>query len=432
MKYFKDKGKTHVCVLFFSVMILANCFAQKLIVAEFDKDNCRLVGLDSNQFKKGNSYIIRVEKINRVFIDTEYKTGSVNLIQKIPESLKPYFNFQVLGSLNSLNVGGDSAIVRSIDSIYQISIDNISKISELHNKLLDEKNKCQSNLFDCGFDLKSMSGIIKNIFNGINTSDFENEILTKYFYSKSVLVLLGNYLDNIQPGNQIFHSLIEKKSKLEALLLRFSEKNMYKDIEFFNDLKGIKDDIQIGPINIVKDLFVLELDLIDKLTGDTLCKINEKIYPKNEISLNFSSGLYLNNLTNSQYYLSRRNDETNFIFEENTWGNDIVAGALLNLNFLSISKINTMLNLNIGASISIFTGKPKFLTGTGLVIGNPEKIAINFGYIWGAKINLSNSVLFDGSAPFISSSISKIPTYTNIERGGYLGFSYFIFSAEKE
>ena len=83
-----------------------------------------------------------------------------------------------------------------------------------------------------------------------------------------------------------------------------------------------------------------------------------------------------------------------------------------------------MAGISIGATLSPFDGKLRYLTGASFLFGEQKFIAVNAGIAFAKMSVLSNAIYHDQSGYYQSKDLSTINTVERIISGFYIGLTY--------
>src|SRR5690606_24363803 len=131
---------------------------------------------------------------------------------------------------------------------------------------------------------------------------------------------------------------------------------------------------------------------------------------------------FLNTLYQKEFFLAPRNDEVNGVLEESKFRGDLAVGALAHLTY----RFHPDLRMGpaIGASISPFAGKVRYLLGISGFVRKQKIVGVSTGLAIGQVNVLSGSVVRDGYGPYLPENVNKIPTFTRTSVGFYVGLTY--------
>ena len=123
-------------------------------------------------------------------------------------------------------------------------------------------------------------------------------------------------------------------------------------------------------------------------------------------------------------------DRFNFVEQENENLNDISLGALSHISYKV--KSNIALGFNLGAALSPFDGKTRYLTGGSVIFGKKNIVAISLGMATAKTKVISNQVENLESNLTLPRTITTVPMYSKWNNSFYFGVSYNIPKLKKE
>jgi hypothetical protein len=152
---------------------------------------------------------------------------------------------------------------------------------------------------------------------------------------------------------------------------------------------------------------------------DTLLTRAIRFYRINYISIDFTAGFFGSNLYSPSYHFT---DSLGHIAKESGSKLDISVGGLFHTYYVWGPAFK--IGLCVGAGISVWDSKPKFLIGPSIVIGRSKEFSLSGGYAYASIPVPSNAV----NTNFQSSVETAVPTYNKTMTGFFLGVTYNIIS----
>nr|WP_298923035.1 hypothetical protein [uncultured Allomuricauda sp.] len=153
------------------------------------------------------------------------------------------------------------------------------------------------------------------------------------------------------------------------------------------------------------------------------------IWVKGGLKIDVSAGLFITNLVDKDYSLTKISDATETelaksVINENNQGDFRYGfGSLVHTSFRNSRWVRP--SLSFGA---VFIGdqnpKVQLLTGVGLVLGKKQRIIINYGLAMGSVSKLSNGLLADGTTEYEFTSDDTIPKTERFSFGQFFGITY--------
>jgi len=205
--------------------------------------------------------------------------------------------------------------------------------------------------------------------------------------------------------------------------------NFLSCVNFIENSRNARDYIEYIPFKAEKDLVDLRVIFTDKYTKDTIYNSSLPFYTSRNFSFDFSSGFFLSFIHEDLYYLEKRDSLTNNVLPENNSASDISIGALGHLSWKFTSWFKA--GISIGAALSPFDAKTRYLIGSSAIFGREKQLGINLGCALARMDLLSQKVREDTAGKYLPADIKDIPTYKKIQPGLYVGITYNLISGKK-
>lgn len=366
--------------------------------------------------KDNKEYVLMLTHVNSAHVDVVSQLRAYDYITELPDILKPIFlgipNNNVMGQFELESNRENTRLFLKAMNYYE----KLQKIRIAGNHYY-EKTKFNPIPGDTIpiYKLKKELGFnnIKEMANQLIMSEqFILSAIESYIYS-------FENIDIREPILEIVHAeyatLINIKSRIERGDYR-------KSLQFLIDSESATSEIYIDQFTASKDVTTVNLKVVNRYTGGTIYEgdLNFKTY--NNWTFDFTTGFFLSNIIEPQYYLEHRDDVFNSIIEEDIGEIDISIGALGHFSYKFSPSL--IAGISVGASISPFDGKLRYLTGLSLLFGEQKYVGLNIGVAFAKMTSLSNSVSQDRGGYFQPKDITTINTVDRIESGIYLGLTY--------
>ncbi len=182
--------------------------------------------------------------------------------------------------------------------------------------------------------------------------------------------------------------------------------------------------ISIASFTATGDVVDVALQLVDTYTNTTLLEETLSFATYKNFSFDFSTGFFYNNLVEPEFYLKQNeNEEGNvYIQEENKSNTDISVGALGHFTYKFLPEWRG--GIALGAAISPFDGKLRYLLGPTLIWGGQKQLSLTFGLALAQMDELSSAVIRDKTGAYLPSNVGDIPTVNKLQKGFFIGITY--------
>lgn len=270
-----------------------------------------------------------------------------------------------------------------------------------------EKGQKVKDLLAAEFEIANSSGL---------ESKVKKDIIEFNAISDALLTLLAKRLE--QPDSLQTDSLLLAKYiplKIADNYVKTNSGNFVKSIKLLNAMSVCKNHFVSSPYYLKGDFTQLNVKLLKNNyynASDTLLKEQKMLYSRNYFKFDFSAGFFGNTLINQDYYVDTLANE---IRTENNIKQDISIGALLHFKYVATSWFK--ISPSVGAGLSPFDGKTRYLAGASLIFGRRNEVAFSGGVAIAKLRTLSGAI----SNPFYGTEAN---TYEKWESGLFAGISY--------
>jgi len=407
----------------------AFCYSQELIELKFDPVKKEFdKKTESVKVKSGVSYKVKITGLNTSVFDYGIKIKSYTLTSPVPDILKPFLpdiskilrldstKFSMLGEVV------ETAFGLNLNRLYAESKVKYDKLCQLKivSDSLYEHTKSKININEAYAALND----IKKIFEANSLNEIKRQVI---LFSKYIILAQEIYKNEI--GKKPNDEMIINYNELSCIYDTIKTKNYLLYVTFIENSLKAKDYIESRPFKAEKDIIDLNLTFVDNYVKDTVYKSSLSFYIRGNLSFDFSTGFFYNNLHENSYYLEKRDTLKNNVFIEKCSTSDISFGALGHFSYKFLNWFKA--GLSMGAALSPFDGKTRYLLGGSLIFGRKNELGINGGLVLAKLKVLSNSVKNDEKGNYVPVSITSVPTYEKIKSGFYIGLTYNITSTKK-
>ena len=405
--------------LFILTIILTIPFgleAQKEIEVHFDYHTSSLSVRDSAALQVGDRYRLKIYGVNAAYIQDHTSVRSYRYISPIPEILEPilpgipgsdvfdHFDIRPSGQreffLKSLRFFNEMEVIRSeSDDLYTRT--RFYPDPALATQKMDR------------------------IHATFDTTDLQYIAAQVAYYRDYILAAESIYNANVSkvtlmtPDADI---VIREQARLSRIADKILQIDYVRLLGYIAQSTVAYDFILTDIFTARNDVTEVRLALYDSYLSDTIYTGFLDFDTQKSWSFDFSTGFFLNTLYQKEFFLAPRNDEVNDVLEESKFRGDLAVGALAHLTY----RFHPDLRIGpaIGASISPFDGKVRYLLGISGFVGKQNIVGVSTGLAIGQVNVLSGSVVRDGFGPYLPENVNKIPTFTRTNVGFYLGLTY--------
>lgn len=430
--------------LLFTILPLFLC--SQNILEYSTKENKLTSGKD---IKAGEKYQIKITGVNSSKINLDLDTKYSQYEVKVPDILKPILG-TTLENYSPPSVGASiyqiplfeiqerlKLLTRLSNSIYKLDDTDMSKFKSMAKDSLNylinqyasvddfKKSKISTLKFDYNKDVE------KNIKDPLLLADKENIEKVKKAIQKDIRILALIHQHAFakigRKNEELDDRYILSIYELEQLI---NQKYLEK-YSFLNNAIIAKDHILSKKFGTKKDVVSVEAKIYNSISKDTTLTTKFDLYTKHKWVFGFSFGGFYNQIGEQSYFIENNPDtlETfNYLRSENSNLNDVSFGALSHLSYKI--KSNFAVGINLGAALSPFDAKTRYLYGVSTIIGRKSQVALNFG-VASAKINtLSAQVTEMGDNLTIPRTVTTVPVFSDWNHSFYFGISYNIFKTK--
>ncbi|AOW16495.1 hypothetical protein LPB03_02995 [Polaribacter vadi] len=457
-------------LLFFLFVFTIQAQHDILLTYDSDKND---ISADRTEIVSKREYNIVLDNVNSAIVKATVKLRYFDIASDIPEVLKPILNIsssdqisfdkdnksmfmEAISEIEALELLDEEAIlyINKKDSIKENKgIEN--KLSELEFKKLQEhvQTDILENLYSLAKEKSALLDTLTNKINNLYTRTLvnpdtakalivEQDILQNFRVSNKndLIIEVSRAVYFIKATEVLFKLRLEKidtpsikitmlYAYLKEIETKLSVTEYIKDIKFLYVSKTAKSIITLESFKAKNAGLQAEVVLINKRTNDTIKTQKINFYTKQNVTFDFSSGFFHSNKVDQGYYLEKRDTLINNVLKENPKKGDISIGALGHISWRYTSSFKA--GFNLGASISPFDGKTRYLIGVSAIFGRQNQIGFNIGTSFTKIKELSNAVKEDNLGLYVNSSVTEIPTFDRIRRGIYFGITYNVTSTKK-
>lgn len=391
--------------------------AQEEIQVVYDEDQRTVVLIpDSRVIRAGQTYRLKIFHINPAYIKRHTHVRSFRYISPIPEILRPimpgipgsdvfdHFDIQTSGHreffLKSLQFFNELEKLRSVsDDLYART--RLEPNSSLANTKLVQIHS----IFD--------TAVLPDIVSQIN------------YYQDYILAAESVYKTNIKKvtlQTPEAGAVLGEYARITRIADIIRETDYVHLLDYIIQSTTVRNYIFSDLFTGEKDLTEINLTLYDTYIRDTLYSGILTFRTEHNWAVDFSTGFFYTDLYQKEYYLDERSSKINNIIEENKFRGDVSVGALAHISYKF--KPDLRIGPAVGASISPFDGKIRYLAGISAFFGKEKIAGISAGVSLGQFKVLSGSVSRDGMGPYLSAGEKKIPTFDQTKAGFFIGFTY--------
>ncbi|ULC58197.1 hypothetical protein MBM09_09730 [Flaviramulus sp. BrNp1-15] len=413
-----------ISLIFLIFSITTFLYSQDTIQIKYDTISKKVSLKDlPKKLVHNNKYLLKLVDINTSHIKVNEELNAYEYVSDIPEILKPIF----LGTPNSNIMNSfeiDTANYKT--NLFLTAMHHYDKLESIRSTGSEYYDKTKFNpkpndtiaiaMLKQKLKLKSNIELVNQLK---NSEQFILSALTSYEHNFEKIPLTDSKLE-------ILHGEYATLKNIKLLI----DKGTYrKALGFLLKSLKAKDFINIKTFKGVKDLTSIDLQVINTFTNDTIFedKLSFKIY--NNWSFDFTSGFIYSDVSESKYYLSNRNAEFDNVIKEDIANFDVSIGALGHLSYKFSPSF--MAGVGIGASLSPFDGKLRYLTGLSLLFGEQKFIGLNVGVAFSKIKTLSDVIMKDNAGYFQPVDQTEINTVERVETGLYIGLTYNFFNKKK-
>lgn len=417
-----DIKKASFIILMFSITTFL--YSQDTIQITYDAKSKKVILNDlPKKLMHNNEYLLKLVKINTAHIKVIEEVNTYAYVSDIPEILKPIFlgipnnnvmNFFEIDTLNYKT------------NLFLTAMHHYDKLESIRSTGSNYYGKTKFN--PTPNDTIPIAKLKKKL-----ELDSNIELVNQLKISEQfILSALTSYEHNFEkipitdPKLEILHS---EYAMLQNIKLLINKGTYRKSLGFLLSSLKAKDFINIKKFKGAKDVTSIDLQVINTFTNDTIFddELNFKIY-KNW-SFDFTSGFIYSDISESKYYLSNRNAEFNNVVKEDILDYDVSIGALGHISYKFSPCF--MAGIGIGASLSPFDGKLRYLTGLSFLFGEQKFIGLNLGVAFSKIETLSDAIMKDNNGYFQPVDQTAINTVERIETGLYIGLTYNFFNRKE-
>lgn len=399
-------------------------FSQEVLLLDYNPTNNTLHrSINSEKVKAGKKYTLKLRAINSAHVSVLSKITISEFVSEIPEVLAAILpgisdntifnifgvteNGQRKAFLNALKSYNELELLRKTSDALYIA----TKFSPNPEQAMAKRDALKISLH-----LKSLDELAIKI--------------TQYTYF--ITALLESYSNQLKilaledPNHTIILTEYATLKRIETKLTQVDYANKLRFIQ--NSLKATSH-IEIDTFKAKKDIIDVELKLYDSFTKTTFYSNTISFKTYQNFSLDFSTGFFYSNIVATKYYLSPKDEHTNYVLKDKVDKNDVSIGALGHVTYKFTSNFSG--GIALGASISPFDDKLRFLLGPSFIFGNQKQLSLTFGLALAQVNQLSDAILKDETGYFLPSELTEISTVKKVDTGLFFGISYNLTNKKK-
>lgn len=429
--------------LLICTILIANinfCFSQEIIDLNFDLKKKELSPKSKKiKFKSGKTYQVKIHNVNTSYMGSKLETESYILYSSTPDILTPIF----LGITGNSQFYNNSK--KQADNLNpKILVDSCMTLNKIYKRAMENYNNLRAlkrnsdSLYSWSQDkttkiqADSIKSIVFKIF-GDDSIDSFLDLKRKVNLSINYIVvsneLFKGKIENMRTEELINNNIIEHYAELRYVTKVIQSDNYYKYVKFIENAINPDTIIYSKPFIAEKDIVDLNITIVNNYKIDTLYNSSISFYTSKNCSFDFSTGFFYNNLQENSYYLEKRDTLVNNVLKNDNIPFDLSFGALGHISYKITNY--TKIGFSLGAALSPFDGKIRYLIGGSIVFGRNKQVGLNGGLALVKMNTLSNLVQNDEIGAYVPISVVEVPTYGKIQKGFYIGITYNLTSKKK-
>lgn len=369
-----------------------------------------------NKVKAHKDYLLILTHINTAHVTATSSFNAYSYVSELPEILKPIF----LGVPNNAVLGQFQLKATETNTrLFLKAMNHYDKLQIIENSGNDYYERTKFNpipgdtvpLYHLKHDLKLNS--VQEIANQLIMSEqFILGAIASYEYSFELI-------DVRDPILEIVHA---EYATLRNIKERIDRSVFRKSLQFLIASEHAKNEMVLDRFTATKDINTVSLQVENTFTGETIFDGDVHFKTYQDWSLDVTTGFFASNIIEAQYYLEPRNETTNNVSREDPSELDISIGALAHWSYTFSPKV--MAGISLGASLSPFDGKLRYLAGGSLLFGEQKHFALNVGVAFAKMKVLSEGIPKDGGGYYQPKELTTINTVDRIKSGLYVGLTY--------
>lgn len=239
------------------------------------------------------------------------------------------------------------------------------------------------------------------------------ELNQKKMYTFSITGLDQVYAVEVRP---VFSKRVSEQPEVLKGMLTFASASLYET------RKPLVDDYRSKPYKIKRDYTTLKVSMVTagEKDGhrDTLA-LEVEYFNNHYWKFDFTTGIFLNTTQDPTFYYA----DSTTVKKEKKALFDMALAGLFHFNYVMRSYFKP--GMCMGAGISLFDLKPKYMLGLSLVVGRKNEFAFSGGLCGSNLAHVSSSV----HSPGYTADIDKgPPTFDKWTWGYFFGISYSLFN----
>lgn len=387
-----------------------------MVEIDFDPRTSSISLRDSSGLEAGENYQLKIYNVNPAYIHDHTWVRSFRYISPIPEILEPILpgisGSDIFDHFDIRPTGQREFFLKSLRYFNELEVIR-SASDELYSRTRYYPDPIYAH------------EVLQRIHATFDTTNMQYIVGHVAYYVDYIIASEKIYANNIEKVTLMTPDadvVIREKSRLSRIAKKVESIDYIHLLEYIVQSTMAEEFLLTDVFKAEKDITEVRLALYDSYAKDTIFTGTINFDTHRQWSFDFSTGLFYTNLYEKNFYLAARNDEVNDILEEGEFKGDMSVGAMAHLTYKI--KPNFRLGPAVGASLSPFDGKIRYLLGFGALIGREKVFGINAGVSIGQVEVLSRAVGYDGFGPYLPLNESKIPTYKKTTAGMFLGVTY--------
>ncbi len=398
--------------------------AQKEIQVFYDNNNHTIELIPGIKIiQAGESYRLKILHINPVYIQDDTRIRSFRYLSPIPEILKPILpgitGSDVFDHFEIETSGQREFFLKSLRFFNEL--EKIRGVSDdLYARTRLEPNRSMA------------TAKLEQIYSIFDTTALADIVSQINYYQDYILAAESVYKTNFKkvtlqtPDADI---VVREYARISHIADIIREIDYIRLLDYIVQSTDAQDYLLSDLFSGEKDLTEIRLALYDSYISDTIYSGVLTFHTGRNWAVDFSTGFFYTDLYQKDYYLAERSSSINDVIEENKFKGDVSVGALVHISY----KFQPDLRIGpaLGASISPFDGKMRYLAGVGAFVGQEKIVGVSAGVSLGQFKVLSGGVSSDGRGLYLPSGEKKIPTYDRLKAGFFIGLSYNLTRIKK-
>ena len=368
------------------------------------------------KLKSNHDYALVLTHVNSAHINVKSQVETYAYISELPDILKPIFTgIPDNNAMGQFEIAQDQKTTR----LFLTAMNHYDKLQKIRTAGNDYYEKTKFNPMPG--DMLAIH-YLKNVLGVTTVKEIANQLLMSEQFILSAIRSYNYSFETIDISEPRLEFLHAEYATLTNIQERINQGVYRRALDFLVQSEYADDTIVVDHFTASKDGTTVIVHVINTYTNTTIFEEEFDFKTYNSWSFDFTSGFFYSNLVEQHYYLESRDAAFNTVLEEGKNNIDISIGALGHFSYKFSPKI--MAGISIGATVSPFDGKLRYLTGASFLFGEQKFIAVNAGIAFAKMSVLSNAIYHDQSGYYQSKDLSTINTVERIISGFYIGLTY--------